>query len=389
MTKNSQINIWESILEEYGVDAESSDAMRSVYIEMLSPVQIVKELNKFVIGQNEAKRVLAIAAWNRLLTMNNKYLCRGHKDYYFEKNNILLIGNTGCGKTHLVQSLAKIVSLPVVIHDATGFTSAGYVGKDVDRCLDELFDNAEKVVNLNYDVERMSNKSKEQLIKYYAEHGIVMLDECDKIKDSYGNHGKDINGRSVQEAFLKMIEGTTAAIRANCYRADVDTSNILFVFAGAFPGLDKIIKKRLNVNQMGFIQNKAEAGAELETVTAKDLEVYGMIPELLGRLHSISTLTDIDAEMMKKIFIEPEQSVLRQTMNEFRSYGVDLSFTDEAIDFLVDKAIKIKLGARSLRGVCQKFLRPLFFYLPSSKITKIIVTKKMLEQFGEPLLWKS
>lgn len=389
MSRNpSDKDMWEAITQTYvasygqGGDQGGGEAP----VELKTPKMIVQELDKTVIGQNKAKELVAIAAFNRLLSMSNRQVGRDEKDYYFEKNNILLIGNTGCGKTHLIKALANAVSLPVTIQDATSFTSAGYVGRDVDQCIDELFENAAKIIEKQYDTSTMTNSTRKELVKKVAEYGIVYVDEADKIRASDGS-GKDVNGRSVQEAFLKMVEGTEVKVRTYSYCGNVDTSNMLFIFGGAFSGLDKLIGQRTNAKSIGFSGSMPTAEDKaniLEKVNIGDFTMYGMIPELMGRLPTVAILKELNREMIFQIFTQPDRCIMSQVINEFKSYGIEVQFTEDAINHIVDKTMEIKLGARGLRSTCQQLLRPLFFHLPSNLIdTPLIITKEMITNFEE------
>jgi len=386
--KANDVNAWATIIQEYENNYGSGEGPpgEDVFeVELMTPKQIVEELNRTVIGQDKAKELVAIAAWNRLLSMKNKELERDD-DYYFEKNNILLVGNTGCGKTHLIKALAEAVSLPVTIQDATGFTSAGYVGRDVDECIIDLFENARTLVEKNYDTLYMSRYDKSDLIKKIAEYGIIYVDEADKIRTSNSN-GKDVNGRSVQEAFLKLVEGTECTIKSVTYCGTVDTSNMLFIFGGAFSGLDQIISKRLDGKSIGFsapLLSKAEKSNLLNKASISDFTANGMIPELMGRLPIIAVLKNLDRDMIYKIFTLPERCIMSQVVNEFKSYGVEAYFTEDAVNHIVDQALELKLGARGLKSVCQQSLRPLLFHLPSNELDRpLMITKKLLLTIGE------
>ena len=390
--KLSDKDMWEAITHTYltTCSEETVPSKRKgdvkVKVDLKTPKLIVEELDKTVIGQTKAKQLVAIAAWNRLLSMNNKMVGRDEEEYYFEKNNILLIGNTGCGKTHLIKALANAVSLPVTIQDATGFTSAGYVGRDVDTCIDELFQSAEEVVKKNYDMSDMSAKQKAKLTKQIAEFGIIYIDEVDKIRCSDGS-GKDVNGRSVQEGFLKMIEGGDVKLRNSPSHGTVDTSNMLFIFGGAFSGLGKFISQRTNAKSVGFatdLPTEEDKTNMLERVNIVDFTMYGMIPELMGRLPTVAVLKDLDRKMIAEIFTKPDRCIMSQVINEFKSYGIEAEFTEDAIDYIVDKTLEVKLGARGLRSTCQQILRPLFFHLPSNLIDgPLVINKEMIDKFSE------
>ncbi len=390
--KLSDKDMWEAITQTYLVtcNQEATPSKRKgdikINVDLKTPKLIVEELDKTVIGQTKAKQLVAIAAWNRLLSMNNRELGRDEEEYYFEKNNILLIGNTGCGKTHLIKALADAVSLPVTIQDATSFTSAGYVGRDVDTCVENLVKSAEEVVKKNYNISDMTSEQKSKLTKRIAEFGIIYIDEVDKVRCSNGS-GKDVNGRSVQEGFLKMIEGTEVTLRNYSSIGTIDTSNMLFIFGGAFSDLDKVIGQRLNANSVGFsapMPTEEDKTNILERVNVTDFTMYGMIPELMGRLPTVAILKDLDRSMIYKIFTQPERCIMCQVINEFKSYGIEAAFTEEAIEYIVDKTLEVKLGARGLRSTCQQILRPLFFHLPSNIIDgPLVISKEMIDKFSE------
>lgn len=380
MSKRPIDEMWESIVTEYN-SKNSAEEGTQLKVDLQTPKQIVEELNKTVIGQEEAKQLIAIAAWNRLLSMNNMVIGRDIEEFYFEKNNILLVGGTGCGKTHLVNALSRSVSLPVTIQDATTFTSAGYVGRDVDQSIEDLVTRATDLVYSNYDVASMSRSERDDLIRVVAEYGIVYVDEADKVRASTGA-GNDVNGRKVQEGFLKLVEGSDVRVKGDSYRGTINTSNMLFIFGGAFSDLDKIISSRVNTKQMGFsaeAPKKIDKEEMLKKANVRDFTMFGMIPELLGRLSTLATLKTLDRDMIKDIFVKPDRSIMSQVINEFKSYGVHVSFTEDAIEYIVDQTMEIKLGARGLKSTCQRVLRPLYYFLPSNAMCgDIIITKELL-----------
>lgn len=370
-------------------DLTSGGEPPSFDIEVMSPKKIVEQLDRYVIGQRKAKQLLSIAAFNRLLSFTNKRIGRDvENEYYFEKNNILLVGGTGCGKTHLVRSLSRILSLPVTVQDATSFTSAGYVGGNVEDAVVALFKESLSLCS-KMDSPITSLASYSGLKRNYydeaeelTEHGIIYIDEADKIRDSKGS-GKDVNGRGVQEAFLKLIEGTKVPVTMS---RSIDTSNILFIFGGAFSGLEQIVSQRINKKEMGFIKSNTETNKAqlLHAANIKDFTDFGMMPEIMGRLSTIAVLDELTAEMVYKIFTEPKRSILSQVVNEFKSFGVDVAFSDCAIDYIVSEAVKLKLGARALKSSCQNILRPLYYLLPSMDIDKkVIVTRELLESLKD------
>lgn len=393
MTSKNHFDAWNNILDSQGggwdgTDFGTGSALDGLDIQLMTPKEIVAGLNKTVIGQEEAKQLVSIAARNRLLAMSNRAVGRVGDDFFFEKNNILLVGNTGCGKTHLVKGLAETLTLPVTIQDATTFTSSGYVGRDIEQCVEQLLENSNRCVEKLYDTSSMSIRSRMELVKEVAEFGIIYIDEADKIRASASSSGKDVNGRAVQEGFLKLVEGTEVKVRTTSYIGNIDTSNMLFIFGGAFSDLNKIIEARLNVNQIGFNRTKEaeKAGKNpLRSVSIKDFTSYGMIPELMGRLSTVALLEPLDEGMIRRILVEPHRSILSQVVNEFKSYGVHLSFSDCAIDLIIKDTMKLNLGARGLKASLQKIMRPLNYYLPSeAPIEKeVVVTKQMLDEIKE------
>lgn len=367
---------------------ESFSFSSGSYIDLniMTPEEIVSELDKYVISQTIPKKLIAIAAYNRLLAMRNDCQGKTSDRYYFEKNNVILIGNTGCGKTHLVKSLGEIVSLPVTIQDSTTYTSAGYHGKDVPQIINDLFLQSERLVNKLYKTDAMFSKNKSELVKKYAEYGIVYLDEIDKIRKSETS-SKDVNGAAVQEALLKLIEGTETQVYTESYSGKVNTKNMLFMFGGAFSGIEKIIEKRTCTKSIGFnaeIKTEDTARDILKQISVKDLTDYGMLPEFIGRLTTITVLNQLTKENIYDIFTKPKQSILQQITNEFRSFGIKLNFTSEAIEYIIDETLKLKIGARGLKSICQKTLRELYYSFPSMSTRKtVIVTTDMLKESND------
>lgn len=356
-------------------------------IELMTPREIVAELDKLIIGQTVAKQKLATAMFNRIVSILNDLADKDKDEYYFEKNNVLLIGDTGTGKTALVKALAETVNLPVTIEDTTAYTAAGYVGKDINRCIAGLFDKADDIINKNYNLDAIGRRDKPEIIRQLVEHGIVYMDEADKVRAAINTGGqKDVGGRSVQEAVLRMVEGTELTVNNKHYVGKIDTTNILFIFGGAFSGLDKIIETRVDAKQIGFVQASTAVDKEviLSLVNPADLTLFGMIPELLGRLPTVAVLEKLTPEIMYRIFSEPKHSIMSQIINEFKSYGVELSFSGCAIQYIVDEAVKLKLGARGLRSTALNMLRPLQFHAPSMQLDKhIVLTAEVLKNINE------
>lgn len=390
--KSTEAELWETLDQTYRASfgdpsGEYVDA-DELQVDLITPKQIVDRLNRTVIGQEDAKRIVATSVWNRLLSFKNEKMGLKGDAHYFEKTNILLVGSTGCGKTHLVKALSDAVSLPCTVLDATSVTAAGYVGVDVGDCLSDLISSTVKLVDEIYDTDRMSRAVKSNLIRRVAEHGIIYVDEADKVRcQTSKDGGRDVKGRSVQEQFLKILEGSEVLIKDPAYVGILDTSNILFIFGGSFSGLDETILSRTRAQSIGFsatVHTKEEKKRALDEANTADFVKYGMIPELMGRLSSIAILEDLDRDMIKEIFSTPDRCIMSQIINEFKSYDVEVSFTGDAIDYIVDKAMDMKLGARGLRAACHSLLLPLFFHLPSSPpVTPIIITKEMLIRLGE------
>ena len=382
-------DLWADIYRDY--DAKISSTANTTEVitnsdiikdSMLTPKEIVRELDRTVIGQTEAKELVAISVYNRLLSLDNRMSNRLGEDYFFEKNNVLLIGGTGCGKTHMIKALSRAVNLPVSIQDATSYTASGYVGEDIEGSIQKLASAAHEHVKDNFPTRSAYDQA--LLVKDMIEYGIIYIDEADKIRASSGS-GKDVNGRSVQEGFLKLVEGSISFIKTPSYKGPVDTSNMLFIFGGAFSGLTDLIEQRLKVTSMGFHGTLSDKGRQisdtLKKSTVPDFTSFGMIPELLGRLSTVAVLDALDRETIFKIFVEPDRSIMSQVINEFKSFGVSMSFSDDAINYIIDETMKLNLGARGLKAICQKVLRPLYFYFPSNVTAKeVIVTRELLEK---------
>lgn len=390
--KNNEDQLWQDIIQEYADKKNCVEVKEPDFttIDLMTPEEIVTKLDESVIGQQSAKELLSTAIWNRLLALNNRGMKRNKDDYYFEKNNILLVGNTGSGKTHLIRTLCNSVHLPVVIDDATTFTEAGYVGRDVSECVEALANEAELVVDKLCETTGISitGTKRRDLVETLTEHGIIYIDEADKIASSTPGPGKkDVSGRSVQEAFLKLVEGTGVEIRTRNSKGMINTDNILFVFGGAFSSLVPMVKQRLNKRSIGFTAEVTEDVANeivLKDALISDFIIFGMIPELMGRLSTVAVLDPLTPDMIFQIFTEPKHSILSQVINEFKSYGVTASFTDEAIELISTESTKLNLGARGLKSIAQQLLRPLLYKLPSVKQKiNIVITREMLLELQE------
>ncbi len=331
------------------------------------PKEIKKFLDDYVIGQDEAKKVLAVAVYNHFKRIMQKQL---QNDVEIEKSNIIMVGETGTGKTLLAKSIARMLNVPFAIVDATVFTEAGYVGEDVESMLTRLLQNCD------YDVAA-------------AERGIVYVDELDKIARKNDNPSitRDVSGEGVQQGLLKMLEGTEVLVPPQGGRKHpeqkmikVDTKNILFICGGAFDGVDKIIGRRINTNAIGFNVNKQEQEMQrknlLQFVNAQDLKSFGLIPELLGRLPIVTHLSPLDAETLRNILTEPKNSLIKQFTKLFEMEDIKLIIDEEALNFMVNKALEYKLGARGLRSICESILTDAMFELPGTNQTELHITQE-------------
>jgi ATP-dependent Clp protease ATP-binding subunit ClpX len=334
----------------------------SFKLTVKKPVEIKKFLDEYVIGQEEAKKVLAVAVYNHYKRLQQK-TTDNNNDVEIEKSNIIMVGETGTGKTLLAKSIARMLNVPFTIVDATVFTEAGYVGEDVESILTRLLQVC------NYDISS-------------AERGIVYIDEIDKIARKGDNPSitRDVSGEGVQQGMLKLLEGTDVLVPPQGGRKHpeqklikINTQNILFVCGGAFDGIDKIIARRVQTNTIGFnvdkVQQESMKKNLLRYINAQDLKAFGLIPELLGRLPVVTHLDPLDASTLRAILTEPKNALLKQYKKLFELEGIKLSIEEDVLDFMVEKAVEYKLGARGLRSICEGILTDAMFELPSSKET--------------------